>query len=317
MKIAGLTPCLNEASTIIFTIDSLLEHVDHYVVVDSGSTDGTLELIKNIFKDELASGKLHLIEYGPLPDYDISRPKNTAIELIKKLGCGRFIRLDGDDVFYDAGASKASKTARESLNNDVTLYTINHWELYQNIIMTTKDWLEYLARFRYETDVNNPFLCMRMPPGGDPTMRSFPHRFDGSYGHARIYLTDGAVSIGKWTDEAKGTGPGEDIHHPTKKRICIGNHDEDIVHYGWARPMSKKLEKGRIWTGDGNETADPRVTGLEKQWRIVEENNVSRMNYGMKFWPNYILFPFTKHPEAIKRNIDEVLDVYSRILPGL
>jgi len=311
MKIGALTATLNEVATIVFTIDSLIEHVDHYVLVDSGSTDGTTQLIKEIFSHEITDGKLHLIEYGPLPDYDISKPKNAAIDLLRKLGCDRFIRLDGDDVFYDAGAWKAANTARE-LNNDVTLFTINHWELYQNQLYSTTDWLESLRKRD-----SNPFLCMRMPPGGDPSIRSFPNRFDGSYGHARIYLTDGALSVGKWTDEAKGTGPGEDIHHPTKTRVCIGNHDEDIVHYGWARPMAKKLEKGRIWTGEGNEMADPRVSGLEKQWPIISESNISRMSYGMKFWPNYILFPFTKHPEAIYRNIDEVIDVYGRILPGL
>lgn len=307
MKIAGLTPSLNEEATIVFTIASLLPYVDHYVMVDSGSTDRTLPLVKEFFKEELSSGKLRLIEYGALPDFDISKPKNAAIDLIRKLGCERFIRLDADDVFYDNGAMEAVNTAKV-LKSNVTLYTLNHWELYQNVLYSTEEWLSSFAAAPTTKD----FLCMRMPPGGDPTQRSFPNRFDGSYGHARIYLTDGAVSIGKWTDEAKGLGPGEDIHHPGKNRICHGNHDETIVHYGWARPMKKKLEKGRIWSGEGNETADPRVDGLEKQWPIVNELNVSRMSYGMKYWPNYILFPFTRHPEVVIRNANRVLEMLER-----
>lgn len=311
MKIGALTPCLNEEATIVFTIASLLDFVDHYVVVDSGSTDKTLTLIKTFFENQIKSGRLILIEYGPLPDFDISKPKNAAIAKLKELGCDRFIRLDADDVFYAKGALKAVKTARE-LPKDVTLYTINHWELYQNTIQTTQDWIEYFARYRYEKGISNPFLCLRMPPGADPTPRSYPHRYDGSYGHARIYLTDGAVSIGKWTDEAMGTGPGEDIHHPTKKRVCIGNHDEDIVHYGWARPMAKKLDKGRIWSGEGKETADPRVSGLEKQWRIVPDLDVSRMTYGMKYWPEYILFAFNRHPEVMSQHAHDVLEIIGR-----
>lgn len=310
MKIAGLTACRDEEATIIFTIASLLPHVDYYVIVDSGSTDATLPLIKEFFANELASGKLILIEYGPLPDYDISKPKNAAIQEIRRLGCSRFIRLDADDVFYDNGAAQAVATAK-NLPDYVTLYTLNHWELYQNKLVDTKSWLSSLAMPPEE----NPFMCLRMPPGADPSMRSFPNRFDGSYGHARIYLTEGALSIGKWTDEAKGTGPGEDIHHPGYTRICKGNHDEVIVHYGWARPMNKKLAKGKIWSGDGNETADPRVTGIEKQWENVQETNVSRMTYGMKYWPKYIIFPFNRHPEVIKLHSNKVLDVYSRICP--
>lgn len=300
-----MTPCLNEEATIVFTVASLLPYVDYYVLVDSGSTDRTLPLVKEFFKNEIASGKLRLIEYGPLEDFDISKPKNAAISLIKELKCDRFIRLDADDVFYSRGAEMAVKIAKE-LSEDITLFTLNHWELYQHTLFSTEEWLSAI------NNGNRDFLCMRMPPGADPTPRSFPHRFDGSYGHARIYLTDGAVSIGKWTDEAKGTGPGEDIHHPHKNRICKGNHDEVIVHYGWARPMKKKLDKGRIWSGEGKETADPRVSGLEKQWAIANVDNISRMTYGMSYWPNYILFPFTKHPEVVVANAEKVLNLIGR-----
>lgn len=306
-KIAGLTPCLNEESTIIFTIASLLPYVDSYVVVDSGSTDKTLQLIKRIFADELRSKKLALIEYGPLEDYDISKPKNSAIEEIRRRGCKRFIRLDADDVFYDSGAKKAVDVAK-NLNEEVTLYTINHWELYQNRFYDTISWLQAIGKDLEDNgDFNNPrFMCMRMPPGANPTMSGYPNRFDGSYGHARIYRTEGAVSKGKWTDEAWGKGPGEDIGHPDFRRVCIGNHDEDIVHYGWARPMDKKLAKGAIWTPE-NPAADPRISGIEKQWRVVNKPNISRSEYGFKFWPQSILFPFTKHPKAVKKNLENVL----------
>lgn len=306
IKVGGLTPCWNEEATIVFCIASLLPYVDHYVVVDSGSTDKTLMLIKSIFAKELESGKLILIEYGPLDDFDISKPKNAAIQKLRELGCSRFIRLDADDVFYDAAAKKAVETARE-LSDDVTLFTINHWELYQNVAVSTVDWLDNIKRDLRKEPFQSPrFWCLRMPPGANPTQSGYPNRFDGSYGHARIYKTDGAVSIGKWTDEAKGVGPGEDIHHPGLKRVCIGNHDEGIVHYGWARPMNKKINKGLIWNGEGKEKADPRVDGIEKQWMQVPLANIDRLTYGIKFWPHSIIFLFNKHPEAVEKYVDEV-----------
>jgi len=298
-----MTPCWNEESTIIFTIASLLPYVDHYVVVDSGSTDGTLELIKAIFAEEIKSGKLNLIEYGPLEDFDISKPKNAAIEAIRAAGCSHFIRLDADDVFYDKGAQKAVKAAR-GLKEDVTLFTINHWELYQNKAHTTLEWFNQL-------ETNNGWWCLRMPPGANPTMSGYPHRFDGSYGHARIYKADGAISSGKWTDEAWGKGPGEDIGHPGIRRKCIGNHDEDIVHYGWARPMEKKLKKGAIWTGDDKARDDPRIDRMEKLWENVMVENIGRATYGIKYWPRNIIFPFTKHPEVVGRVLPKIREVFN------
>ena len=75
MKIGALTVARDEEATIIYTIASLLPFVDHYVVIDTGSIDRTVVLIKKIFKDELKR-KLCLIEYGALEDWDISKPKN-------------------------------------------------------------------------------------------------------------------------------------------------------------------------------------------------------------------------------------------------
>lgn len=309
MKIAGMTPCWNEEATIVFTIQSLLPYVDKYVVVDSGSTDRTLTLIKTCFAEELRSGHLQLIEYGALEDFDIAKPKNAAIEEIRKAGCDRFIRLDADDVFYHNGARKAVDRAKK-LDDKVTLFTINHWELYQNRFEDTKNWLEGLSEDVACLPSEAPrFWCLRMPPGANPTLSGYPHRFDGSYGHARIYKTDGAVSMGKWTDEAKGAGPGEDIGHPDMKRNCIGNHDEDIVHYGWARPMDKKLRKGAIWTGDDNARDDPRIDRIEKEWENVMVPNIDRMTYGLKHWPHFIIFPFTKHPKVVKDMLPKVMEV--------
>jgi len=282
MKIGAMTCCWNEEATIVYTIASLLPFVDTYVVTDTGSTDKTIEMIKEIFSKEIESGRLIFIEYGKLEDYDISKPKNLAIETLREAGCERFIRLDADDVFYRNGALEAVKQAHE-IDDDITLYTLNHWELYQNKLVDTLAWTKALA------EDSEAFMCMRIPP-------PFEGRMRGSYGHARIYKTDGAISVGKWTDEAWG-GQGEDIANKKYKRLCKGNPDETIVHYGWARPLKKKLEKNKIWTkGQG---LDPRVTGLEDMWSIIDKKNIDRHIYGAKYWPRQILFPFTKHPEVV------------------
>jgi glycosyltransferase involved in cell wall biosynthesis len=314
MKIGALTAAWNEEATIAFCVGSLLPFVDHYVVVDSGSTDKTLSLLRKLFSEEIATRKLIIIEYGPLEDFDISKPKNVAIAKLRELDCEFFIRLDADDVFYDAGAQKAVAIAK-SLTKDVTMFCINHWELYQYKLKDTKQWLEGIlcdTKYPYNQSYFNAgrFMCLRIPPGADPRPHMWPKRFEGSYGHARIYKTYGARSIGKWTDEAWGLGPGEDIAHPGIKKVCIGNTEEWIVHYGWARPLDKKMTKGKIWSGEGKETEDPRVIGIENLWKMVDEPNLDKITYGNKYWPDNVIFPFNKHPEIMGRLVEKVKESF-------
>ncbi len=308
-KVGAMTCCWNEEATIVFTIGSLLPHVDYYVVADTGSTDKTVELIETIFADELNSGKLILLKREKRDDWDISIPKNEIIDALHALNCDYFIRLDGDDVFYDAGALAAVKVARGMLDS-ITMYTLNHWELYQNRSHETISWLYSIERDLCGEDYDRPrFWCMRMPPGANPTMSGHPHRFDGSYGHARIYRVKDALAVGKWTDEAWHRGPGEDICHPNDIRNCKGNHDESIVHYGWARPMEKKLIKGGIWSGEDKASEDPRVNCMEKTWENINQPNIDRYDYGMKYWPRSIIFPFTNHPEVFDRLLEPVIEI--------
>jgi glycosyltransferase involved in cell wall biosynthesis len=311
MKIGGMTPCWNEEATIVFCVASLLPYVDHYVVVDSGSTDLTLPLLREFFFEEIKSGKLVIIEYGALADFDISKPKNAAIAKLREFGCEYFIRLDADDVFYKEGAKKACDIAR-SLDKSVTMFCINHWELYQYEAHTTQDWLNNIGMNLYGDLSDYPptisFYCLRIPPGADPRPHMYPKRFEGSYGHARIYRTADAVSLGKWTDEAWGRGPGEDIGHPGVKRNCIGNTEEWIVHYGWARPMEKKLSKMKVWEGEGKERQDPRVDTIHKLWKNVPDINLDKINYGNKYWPHSVVFPFNDHPEVFYNLLSKIKD---------
>lgn len=99
MKIGAITVCIDEQTTIAYTIASLLPFIDCYVVVDTGSSDHTIKIIKTLFEKELKFGKLILIEYGLLDDFDISKPKNEAIETLRAEGCNRFIRFDSGTQF--------------------------------------------------------------------------------------------------------------------------------------------------------------------------------------------------------------------------
>lgn len=299
-KIAGMTPVWNEEACVVFALASLLPYVDFYVLVDSGSTDKTLPLVKHFFEKEINSGKLCILEHDLPEGFDISIPKNAALNRIREEGCSHLIRLDGDDVFYNKYAEAVAAMARE-ISTDVTKFTVNHWELYQYRAKTTLDFLYSISsdvnhEFRNPDDPN--FWCLRIPPGFNPHPSMHSRRYEGSYGHARIYRLDGAVSKGRWHEETFGN-PGDDIYYERENIQGAGGDSDWIVHYGWARPLDKKMEKAKVWVGEGKEEEDIRVNRIHKEWVNIKKYNLTNQDYGDHCWPHNIIFPFDAHPEVV------------------
>ncbi len=84
----------NEAHVIARCIKSVKPHITSWVIVDTGSTDGTQELIKELLKD--IPGELH-----ERPWKDFSANRNEAIELAR--GKADYLMVvDADDVIVGA-----------------------------------------------------------------------------------------------------------------------------------------------------------------------------------------------------------------------
>jgi len=93
MKTSIITVCLNNAATIEDTINSILKQTYQnieYIVVDGGSTDGTLEII--------ARHKNNIAKCISEPDRGIYNAMNKGI----KLSSGDIIAtLNSDDIYAD------------------------------------------------------------------------------------------------------------------------------------------------------------------------------------------------------------------------
>lgn len=92
MKISVITVCLNASSTLRRTIESVLNQtrkVDEYIIVDGGSTDGTLEIIKS---------------YGPAISTWISEKDKGISDAFNKgiaLATGDWIGILNADDWYE------------------------------------------------------------------------------------------------------------------------------------------------------------------------------------------------------------------------
>jgi hypothetical protein len=86
----------NEASGIRATLEAVRPAIDYWTIVDTGSDDGTPEIINEVLAD--IPGKLH---HAPFVDFATTR--NLALELAEPHA--RFqLMLSGDEVVQDAAA---------------------------------------------------------------------------------------------------------------------------------------------------------------------------------------------------------------------
>lgn len=240
-RIGVMTCALNEAVTIPFVLEPWLGKADLVVYVDTGSIDGTWELVHTLFPQHIASGALLPLRIA-CPNYDIWRARQAAIDAMTGAQIHFALKIDADDVFYDDGVDNLLQATRLA-TADVTHVSCQNFELYQ---WEARDDLAWLAALGEGKDI---FWEMAFVPR-----------------HNRAYRIDrGAYASGSWVDEAQ-TGKPEGIIVPETMR----EHNTTGLfgaHYGWARPVERKERKIEIWYG--NPEADPRVSTLHlgTDWR--------------------------------------------------
>jgi hypothetical protein len=105
-RVGVMTCALGEVACAAFTVGALVDLVNCYVFVDTGSTDGTPELIEHLYSREIEAARLIVERLGKLIGYDMSVAPRRALELLRAVDVASFLKFDADVVFYDAGARK-------------------------------------------------------------------------------------------------------------------------------------------------------------------------------------------------------------------
>lgn len=98
MKVSIITPCLNSAGTIRKTIESVLHQTYkniEYIIVDGGSTDGTVAIIK-----EYVSQFSDRMRYISERDHGVYDAMNKGI----RMSHGSIIGIINSDDFYERDA---------------------------------------------------------------------------------------------------------------------------------------------------------------------------------------------------------------------
>jgi len=130
MKISIITAVYNNEQTIRHCIESVLAQSHpsiEYIVVDGGSTDGTIEIIKS---------------YGGKISHFISEPDNGLYDAINKginLSCGEVIGiLHSDDVY-------ATNDIIKTVDEYMTRYGVD--SCYGDLLYVRKDSIDKIIRY--------------------------------------------------------------------------------------------------------------------------------------------------------------------------
>lgn len=105
MKIWVNTIVHNEENFIWFAIMSVVDCVDKILVWDTGSTDKTVEIIKEIIK--IKPNKLKFKEVGPVDKFKFTKMRQKMLEQSK---CDWILILDGDEIWWEESIKKVIGT---------------------------------------------------------------------------------------------------------------------------------------------------------------------------------------------------------------
>lgn len=94
----------NEENFVWFAIMSVVDWVDKVLVWDTGSTDKTVEIIKEIIKEK--GNKVEFKEVGLVDKYKFTKMRQLMLE---QSDCDWILILDGDEIWWDGSIRKIIK----------------------------------------------------------------------------------------------------------------------------------------------------------------------------------------------------------------
>ncbi len=149
-KVSIITVCYNAATTIEDTIQSVINQTYpniEYIIVDGGSTDGTLNIIKEYEK--------HIVKWISEPDEGIYDAMNKGI----KMSSGEIIGIINADDWYEQDIIKEIINAFfDDINIDLIFGDLKICDFQKNVILIE---LGNLNQKRLKDDLLHPTMFVK------------------------------------------------------------------------------------------------------------------------------------------------------------
>ena len=158
----------NEEQDIRRCLDSVKDHIDYWVISDTGSEDNTKQLIQEIMDEHEIPGELHEHKWE-----DFSTNRNYVLELAKEHGDFVWF-MDADDNFVSESDSPLDVLDSKEHHGASFDFIVEGYKFSRNCIVNSKhNWAYHGVLHEVLMKDGEPTPCQKIP-GGHIVARSSP-----------------------------------------------------------------------------------------------------------------------------------------------
>ncbi len=222
-KIIAHTLVKNEEKYLWFSVMSVINYVDKVFIWDTGSTDKTLDIIKEI--EKARPGKVYFKEVG---NVDINEFTSVRQKMLEETESDWFLILDGDEVWWEDGIREVI-----SIINERGDFLDSIVSSYKNIVGDIYHYQEESAG-GYRIDERR----------GHFNIRAVSKKIEGIHyekPHGQLALVNGeGISVQDMNKQKRFHTAGSSYLHFTNLRRSSKSFDEEVPK----RAMKFKYELG-------------------------------------------------------------------------
>lgn len=114
----------NEERFIWYSVMSVVDYVDEYLIWDMGSKDRTIKILENLAVDPRTKGKIKFKKLESDSHFDERKIREDMLSITKS---GWFIVVDGDEIWWQKSIRDLTNLIRKSVNNleSIVVPTVN------------------------------------------------------------------------------------------------------------------------------------------------------------------------------------------------
>jgi glycosyltransferase involved in cell wall biosynthesis len=210
-------------------LKSVADHINYWVIVDTGSTDGTQEIITNFFKERNIPGELIQTEW-----VDFSTCRNIALEAVEKV-CEWGFWIDADEEFIPAENFSLEIATTNGITQN--LDTISVPTKYGPIDYTRKSIWRCGRGFKWSGPIHEILMSPDEQPGGILDGAHVLVRSEGSsWQNVKEKYTKHAEILAAYTEVDKDS---RWVFYTAQSYRDAGNHEKAFEWYGKRAAMKE------------------------------------------------------------------------------